>query len=1691
MSQLSEDHSSVFSKGGGGTIFELSVQAAFIITLIVKGKLPGLPTGELIEIAFQTTRLGFHTDDVMLHVRSHQGAHKLLAQIKHNLPISAKNPLFEEVMTAFWMDFNNKAAFNPTHDRLLIIKSALTQADRQDTLILLNWAKAKATANDFYQEVNRIDSKKKMLAIFFDVLQKANGGIAINAELLWEFLRCLVVLEYDFGQESSQSKANYLSLIELSRNKAKSTLAIEIWDSVFAYVAELNKNGGAVTPDSINGQHFMSYFDLSRIGHCYEAIEKLQDDGQAVLGPLTDTIVGLHLPRPEVRDRLTASIIHQPLTIVTGEPGAGKSALIKAVIFEMIPNTTVLTFKADQFNQSQLAQVFAGLGVVNNLRNLSACLAAIPKKVVFIDSLEKLLEGEPNNAFRQLMHFLDGVKDVSIVASSRTYAVELICQKYALPTVSVIEVPLLNEGKESELEKVLEAFPKLEALAVNQQIRKVIRSPKYLDFAVRWLDTSPVSVGELTITKFKDQLWGHIVENQTVIRNGMPTKRSRAFMEIALLRAQRMTLYAEPDQADVIAIDELVHDNVLTKEKSERKYAPSHDILEDWALIKHIRQLRDDSSEPVAFFQNVGNKPAFRRAFRLWVEDSLLSRAEIIFHLIRETRTQTSIEPYWADEILVALLRSDQSHLFFKEFEKELLENKAQLFQRTIHLLRTACRENQRVMGFATLSPVGSGWTSVLDFIQHHLNQLNSLRILITGLLSDWSYCLYGDHNHVPINAVEYAKVILFNYFNEIETNTEKVWHEAPLKDKIKGLIIIAFRLTGYAQTEIKALLERTISQAVDYYYYHDRSFYGYVCKMALSGVYCRPLTALLPEQVIAIAKAVWIKQPRPTRNSRPSDSDFFGQFFVEDEDDDYLNRNEKFGFRNDIHDSPSGIYKTPIYNLLQDNTYSGFYFVLELINNATNRFVTSTNSSKSDLKEVELKLLDGQLVKQWGSSVLWQAYRGTVVSSDILESLLMSLEAYLLKIAELKTADSRKRIKIYFDLLIRNSNSAAISSVLVSIAIAYPHEVGVSMLPLLGVRAFYEWDTQRAFAEMQALAPWDHEIYFAQKTRHDSNELPHRKKYSNGLKSFVLEIQLLHSDLTEAVHEVIDQLWIQFDDNDIYWQKTLHEIDSRKWKITDENLELNRFTIQPEYTPEVQNLVDKFRPEREYNEQAASISLRIDKVLKYELSIDYSEWQAVHERYKVIKNFHYIHDRPISLAVIGLRDLNHLLTSKQRTWCDRTVSKAIRNLIQDANDGSMSLKTHFSLSHFDRDAALTALPLLIKTTNNFKSRNKIIELLYIATVSNFNKLEVEPLFDSLREELWAVDASIANQVWWGIVRFAQIKKTKNKIKVQDNNRSVGQVETHVLASTLWSLHIQPIDIHLIKLNTFHSRLLTRALLLIPFNTHDEDHLVYIKHMIFLIFEELSQGIKSKNRNVDHLSFLDEDRREIEKYISKFFIYCDDNYAADIVEFLLISKVNILSKFPTYKDNKFEFLNWILRTTILELDQIVYGQFEHIGTRAIVNFWRVWERFCQVLNKLKCPISSSYLFLEFEWKEEAVHWKPLEGHKLFIKQVVDLFGKYNISPFLKLLSSVGDQTLLPEGTQWLVSCLKTDESNLIYLASDEAEALIKRLYHRHIAIIKSDVFLLNDFIWLLDQMIDLGSSHAYITRENLITYKTY
>ena len=421
------------------------------------------------------------------------------------------------------------------------------------------------------------------------------------------------------------------------------------------------------------------------------AIEKLKNDGQIIIAPFENQIQDFHFDRAEMVESLFESVGKNKITIITGAAGAGKSALLKEFLENQPSETNFFIFKAEQFNENNLSHVFSKLGISHSISDILYSIGYLQKKIIVIDAMEKLLEADTENAFLQLLAQLKNYEEIKLIFTSRAYAVNLVTQKYNIPDLKVLEIEPLSDA---ELELALQNFPSLKPYYENKGIKEILRSPKYLQFAVKTLGIAGLNIENLSLIDFKLKLWNHIIERATETANGMPRKRGKAFSDIAINRAKSMRLFVEPnDQMAEEAVEALLKDNVIFKNELEYEFAPSHDILEDWALAKHISKIKSNASSVEEFFVQIGNQPALRRAFRLWVEDYLVADSDAIVDLVRDTYKNAKIEKYWVDELLISVFRSKNASSFFENFEVDLLENEGAFLKHAIVLAQTACKE--------------------------------------------------------------------------------------------------------------------------------------------------------------------------------------------------------------------------------------------------------------------------------------------------------------------------------------------------------------------------------------------------------------------------------------------------------------------------------------------------------------------------------------------------------------------------------------------------------------------------------------------------------------------------------------------------------------------------------------------------------------------------------------------------------------------------------------------------------------------------------------------------------------------------------------------------------------------------------------------------------------------------------------
>ena len=1674
---------SVFQKGGGGTNFEQLVQTAFLTTLIIHGNAPCLDSGELSEVALQVTNRGYETDDFMVTAKSASGEHRILIQVKHDISFTVDNEIFKEVINAFWKDYNNTSIFDKSKDKLIIIKNGLTKDERNHLKSLFNWAKNHATEADFITEVNRIRGKKDRLDVFREVLKEANKNTYLTDKELWEFLKCVDVLEYDFLNEGSIDKTYFLNLIKLSKNKNSATTEKDIWDSIFAYVATLNPNGGSVTLESIKDKDFFQHFDNTHLTPYFKAVEKLKSDSNEILRPIK-TYIGkgeneFHLQRLELREKILVGLSNSQLTIVTGKPGVGKSAEIKEILEKDYPNASVFVFRADQFNESTLANVFSSQGVNETIQNIFSCISLIPEKIIFVDSLEKLLEADTECAFKQLLALLKEHPEIKLIASSRKYAIDLITLKFGIDkdNICIIDIPTLNE---EELKLVAEKFPQLNSVLKNNKVKKLLQSPKYLDFSILAISKTNDDYANVSQTEFKDKLWNSLVVDSTNTKNGLPLKREEAFKEIAVKRAKEMKLFTKPNKSDAEAIACLENDEIVFQENNNRKYSPTHDILEDWALVKYVSSKFEDFPNPKDFFSNLGNEPAIRRAFRLWVEDYLIDNNGKINELIKVTIADQTIEKYWADELLVAVFKSENSNSFFTSFEKELLEDNSVFFNRCLHIIKTCCKESDpKTKNSNLLLPIGSGWKEALFFIQKNNSQLESIKLTILNFLTNWYYRLLFQYKKIENAELEAAKSIVLTYLKEVEEEKE-FWQEENVKGKSSNLISILFDLASISKEEIKQLIARAFTKKENRESWRLNSFYENVIESSLSGIGNLRLIKELPELIIETAWKKWKYIP-PQKEDFPEDR--FGILARNS-----LSYEECWGIRDRHSFFPSGIYKTPFYNLLWIHPIVGLKFIIDFINYSVEFYVNATCEYKHKISQIEIEQNDGTKTKLYAAWELWAAYRGLSVTNYALESLLMSFEKFLLEMAKQKTDVSKKTLKVVFDYVLKNSNNIAPIAVLTSVAIAYPGEVEEEMLPLLSVKEFYEWDLSRALHENSALTPMDRRISFAQKERLESNQLPHRKKYQRGLRDFILDYQFNVGKLNKEIHQIIDKLKAQYDGKDVIWKKNLIEMDIRNHKVGEFDEKLGGFLIQPEYDDEVVKFIEFNKESFEADTKSLNISGQLLKTYEKKETIDFSSWLSCYEQYSSSKSLNILYDRPITLAVLGLRDFSTNINEEQKTKCIEIITDAIVSILQDTFNRDYSL--NMSINIMEKDIALSSFHLLLQNVDSEEDKNGIITTMIYMLFAPFHDHEFDKIIQYFREVFFKQFPNEAKRVWLGLIKYACYKKANPKFYGNQDEKSLKKENDFV--QKIASNKNLKLDLAEISLEKCEVYLLARAFVITPYDIADMDFESFIKHFIPLLTTDLQHEENySYNRNKEKRQIHSESVLDVEFYLAELLLKANSELSKSVLDLIIDPTYQIELPNLRRTDDLFEFSSKVPEFVIYKLDNIIANSTEeYLNQKLITNFWALWQYFFDKIKVSGKQYFLAILFLDIKWKEISTHWRPLENKRDFYQSMVKDLGKYKATSILNVFSTVGEKTFLPESISWLVDIFKSEADTTVALLYPSAERLIKRLYYNHISIIKNDKKLIDDYVWILNRMVDFGSSEAYLFRENVITYKS-
>jgi len=1675
-------NSNVYSQGGGGPLYEFEVDSAYFINFLIGGGVPGLNDSNIIEFRQQSGSLGYKTDDLLLKCLDINSIeHIVLFQVKHNLTISENDDEFQKLLKEAWLDFKNASLFNYLRDRIYLIKSNLTLNEKNDLKQLLNWAKLKATFEDFQNEFLKINKKEKYFNLFKTVILQTDKDVT-DVDL-FNFFKCFDILEYDFGNIASTSKAHFLTLIELAKSENASS-AIQIWNDVLAFISNSDSNGGLFNPSNLPIE-MTSLFNKTYYNPTVKKLKKLSQQNFEIIQFIENTIGGICLNREDIVQDAVTKLNTNRILIISGEPGAGKSAIAK-MLLETIYQTNsgyVLAFKADELADKNLRDIFRPYNIDLTIKEIFSHFPLLQENIIYIDSAEKLLEGD-GIGLKQLLSAINDIANVKLILSCRSINLNLIERKFFHTKVyEKLEVALLDDEELNILEKQI---PAIRTFKKNTRILPLIKNPKYLDFAVKSIPTPTDDFSEMNEIEFSNQLWEAIIENKLDANfDGFPIRRSNLFIELAVKRAKMMKPFIALETSDHQVLAKLEKDNVIIKSPTSDTYAPSHDVLEDWALVRFVSKHFSDIKNEEEFFNQLGTEPAMRRAYRLWVQNALKQKEIAKIDFFTNNIKSSKIERFWKDESLVALLNSDYCKLFFEKNFNLLKENNWNIFFWIIHVLRTACREKSNTSkDFKFFVPTGYGWIEIIKRIKDNITEIpEGYHNLIVNVISDWSNTLYISEK-VPEGTREAALIILYLLENNFLKNSEYSYDDK----NVERCLCLVFDLCGGAIPEVEEILNKAIKESQKdetNSNWIDTRYYSKILTLSLSGLKAGNLARYLPELIITIAKEKWYRKPK----KRTKRTEGLLSFISEKPNRDDVNYHFGLAEKYDMDYFPASAYQTPILWLLRNHPYKTIDFICELINYSTEKYLASDFSKDDGCMVIELTLYDNSKIIQKGSSVLWSMYRGTgKVTPYLLQSVLMALEYYLLEVAE-----CGESFKDYFQQLLHilytKSKSVATTAVISSVCQAYPLMVDDKLLPLFTHRKLICWDVSRFTDDFHPFNLMSNNEIF-DKERVKSDKLPHRLKNTPGIKGFIVDYCFNIRALNKQVFEILDNHRANAAPDDYEWRKILDDMDIRTWRLSKEIKREGKtaILIEPSYNVEIQAYVDETKEPFEESNKNAGYKLLLLKVEKKETQISVEQWKEIYQYYVALTGLKFYEHVPGLLAVIGIKEVWQHLTLEEKEWCVTIVIQSTNKLIEKQYK---PYNFSFDISPFDNDAVLSVVPLLISLPELNESREQIEMLIVTLLITHFqlNDTAYKKFLNSFEENLWVLSPETAIKFFNGTLAFAKFTKANPFYIDHPYTSEQNRAYSKKLNSFTKKMLKGKTDVVFDEINftDFSKWIILKVISLVPNINPSSECIAFLKKINDLYVEREGMG----RRSGDYDSRVHEVRICLTEKLSNIIFWSIDTSGSELMEYLL-SKINdrdILTK-ALHRDNEiFLFFRGIFKNLIiiadhnLPLDNAIKTQ------QTIATFEKIWLKFEEVLSKQKIPLFADLLLLEIEWNDSSVTWKPIENMTDFFKRNIKKYGLSRPQTVINLLSHIGDNQLLPNGINQLVEILKTTTESKLLFYYKYSEKLMNRIYENHLPEVKANRELLLNYLWLLDEMTNQGSSDSYWIREFLVSFK--
>ena len=1701
--------SSPISTGGAGTFFEQHVNAHWLALLLVRGMPPILRDCSLEEVHLQTRRLGWRTDDFLICCQDRAGqCRKLAGQVKRTFTVSANNPECKKAIQNFWKDFNNTQKFSPDCDRFALVTRLGTTTLLQHFSSLLDCARASRHKADFEQRLNDRGFINEKSVRYCNEVRKIIGEIeerGVSVSEVWPFLCVLHVLSLDMSSASGHTESTIKNLLAYTAGvPTESGIASDTWNALLREagvgMSEARSYQYENLPKELRQRH-------TPIGDTEQyALQALSDHSTPILDGIRSTIGDVHLDRNRLVQQVSEQLESNQVVLISGVAGSGKSVIAKDV-FATLENAGyfAFSFRGEEFAHSHLDKTLQAIRVPTTAVQLGAILAGQNRKLLLVESIERLLEKSTREAFDDLITLLVKDKSWRLLLTCRDYSADLVRAAFLQPMNvchSVVTIPPLDN---EDLDRVKAVHPSLTYPLGNAALRQVLSNPYFLDKAlsIKWSEDRSLPQSE---REYRTLVWRDIVRVDHRRAKSMPSRRENSFEQVALRRARALTMYVSCDDLDREVIQELQNDSLIVhSQESDSLLAPAHDVTEDWAILHWIqKQYLKSEGSLQALSVEIGTHPAVRRTYRKWVTELVESDPQAADELFQAVIREGEISSHFRDDTLISLLRSPFSSEFLERHAVELMANDSQLFSRLIHLLRVACVTAPAWLGSSVASasmfnaPEGPAWASVLRLAQTHFTSLVPKHVpLLLRLIEDWGQGVNA-HNPYPEGYEAVAAIAhrLLPYFEGYRS-----------ADQRTTILKVIAKIPNADRERFVGLLRG--SPADDKRDQTAENFRTII----LEDMHGMPAARDMPVLIVSAAKDHLLCSEADLQSDRNYGSS--------------LALEPLFGIKGFISHRffPPSAYRGVFLPLLRYHPREGFDFIIEVFNHSADWYARPRVRSESVEPPFEMLLTfaDGTSRTQWCNKRLWMWYRETSVGPYLLHSILMALECWLLELADSEPHELDETLQG----ILRRSESAALTAVVASVATAFPHEASETLLVLLQSRTCIQHDRRRLASEAQAPSLFAevfpspnnrNKIYEDERKKTDAR--PHRR---HDLEWAIMNLQL--GPFASRVYEIIDRHRVEMpppkrqSEDDRIWRIALHRMDLRHYTTVEDapgapavsedpdSREANEtfiFLKPDEVDSDLQEMV------RQNATQSQSMNARTElhnwglTVFRHEEGTTYdpAQWRQKlqNARTVAVSDLHgaaslkdrirrlfardriaalfagngdeseWDRDGPGFVAAVCVRDRWDEMSDDERDWCLNIICSEIEHKGDRWDEVS---RVQLNSLSADRPCAWT-LPLLIGKEVSEKQRTRVRQTFVLALTHAVDEVRLSAA-SGIGRHLWTIDRELALRCVNALATEAillQREIDSDSILAYPERRgidAIGEKAASIVRNRFYKLGGIADDAHLEFDPTrgFEANANRQILVILSQAPSELTAIAAYARLAHKLLEWWNPTAEERHKGDPHLE------SELQQLLLEFLLRIPISAATQILQPILDSI-----------DRHSREISWLFRGLISVEDR----------QPNTTQFWSLWQLFADGVKDARWLAGLddehstgremiSAIFLGTFWKENVRHWRSLEGNDQHIHKLFENLPLSSIvlNAYVSFLYHVGMQSL-PDAFIRIAQRLQQADPSQMVLEGNTIfclEILLQRYVYRHSLKLKRKRKLRDAVLFLLNFLIENGSSSAF------------